>query len=45
MVEGKVDTATIVECFEQFSQHLDKRTYVFLDNALGRLKMPFGGHF
>jgi transposase len=33
MVEGKVDTATIVECFEQFSQHLDKRTYVFLDNA------------
>jgi hypothetical protein len=33
MVEGKVDTATVVECFEQFSQQLTKRTYVFLDNA------------
>ena len=33
MVEGKVDTPTIVECFEQFSQQLTKRTYVLLDNA------------
>jgi transposase len=33
MVEGKVDTATVVECFEQFSKKLTKRTYVFLDNA------------
>ena len=33
MIEGKVDTPTIVECFEQFSQQLTKRTYVFLDNA------------
>jgi len=33
IVEGKIDTAVIVECFEQLSQHLDKRTYVFLDNA------------
>jgi transposase len=33
VVEGKVDTATVVECFEQFSQQVKKRTYVFLDNA------------
>ena len=33
MVEGKIDTAVIIECFEQFSQQLDKRTYVLLDNA------------
>jgi transposase len=33
IVEGKIDTSVIVECFEQFSQQLDKRTYVFLDNA------------
>jgi DDE superfamily endonuclease len=33
MVEGKVDTATVVECLEQWSQQLAKRTYVFLDNA------------
>ena len=30
IVEGKIDTAVIVECFEPFSQQLDKRTYVFL---------------
>jgi transposase len=33
MVEGNVDTFVIVECFEQFSHQLDKRTYVFIDNA------------
>jgi transposase len=33
IVVGKIDTSVIVECFEQFSQQLDKRTYVFLDNA------------
>lgn len=33
IVEGKIDTSVIVECFEQLSQQLDKRTYVFLDNA------------
>jgi hypothetical protein len=33
MVEGKIDTSIMVECFEQFSQQLAKRTYVFLDNA------------
>ena len=33
VIEGKVDTETIVECFEQFSKQVKKRTYVFLDNA------------
>jgi transposase len=44
MVEGKVDTATIVECFEQFSQQLDQRTYVFLDNAPVHRSQEFIGH-
>jgi DDE superfamily endonuclease len=33
MIEGKVDTAVIVECFEQLSQQMSKKTYVLLDNA------------
>lgn len=33
MIEGKVDTSVIVECFEQFSQQISKKTYVLLDNA------------
>ena len=33
LVEGKVDTSVIVECFEQFSQQIDKKTSVLLDNA------------
>jgi transposase len=33
LVEGKVDTSVIVECFEQFSQQIDKTTYVLLDNG------------
>jgi transposase len=33
MVEGKVDTSVIVACFERFSQQIDKKTYVFLDNG------------
>ena len=32
-IEGCVDTAVVIECFEQFSQQLNKRAYVFLDNA------------
>ena len=44
IVEGKVDTAVIVECFEQFSQQLDKRTYVFLDNAPVHKSHEFIGH-
>jgi hypothetical protein len=26
LIEGKVETSAVVECFEQFSQHLPKRT-------------------
>ena len=33
MVEGKVDTSVIVECFEQCSHQIDKKTSVLLDNA------------
>jgi transposase len=33
MIDGKVDTAVIVTCFAQFSQQLEKKTYVFIDNA------------
>ena len=33
MIEGKVDTAVIVECFEQCSQQIRKTTSVLLDNA------------
>jgi transposase len=33
MIEGSVDTAVIIECFEQLSAHIDKRSYVLLDNA------------
>jgi transposase len=33
MIDGKVDTSVIVKCFDQFSQQLDKKTYVFIDNA------------
>lgn len=33
VIEGKVDTPAIVECFDQFSQQIKKRTYVLLDKA------------
>ncbi|HEY5870416.1 MAG TPA: transposase [Candidatus Tectomicrobia bacterium] len=33
MIEGSVDTAVIIECFDQLSGQLDKRSYVLLDNA------------
>lgn len=32
-MEGRVETAVVRECFEQFSKQLKKRSYVFLDNA------------
>jgi transposase len=44
MVEGKIDTSIIVECFEQFSQQLDKRTYVILDNAPVHRSQEFVAH-
>ncbi len=33
IIEGRVDTDVVIECFEQLSQQLKKRSYVFLDNA------------
>jgi DDE superfamily endonuclease len=33
VIEGKVDTPVIVECFDQFSKQINKRTYVLLDNS------------
>jgi transposase len=33
MIEGSIDTSVIIECFDQFSAHIDKRSYVLLDNA------------
>ena len=33
MIEGSVDTAVIIECFDQLSTQIDKRSYVLLDNA------------
>jgi DDE superfamily endonuclease len=33
VIEGKVDASVVVECFDQFSKQVKKRTYVFLDNA------------
>ena len=33
MIEGSVDTSVIIECFDQLSAQIDKRSYVLLDNA------------
>ena len=33
MMEGSRDTSVIIECFDQFSAHIDKRSYILLDNA------------
>jgi len=33
IIEGKVDTSVIVECFDQFRKQIKKRTSVFLDNS------------
>lgn len=33
MIEGTVDSATIIQCFDQLSTQLTKRSYVLLDNA------------
>lgn len=33
MIEGRVDASVVIECFEQFSQQLTKKAYVWLDNA------------
>src|SRR6266487_6832276 len=33
MIEGSIDTSVIIECFDQLSAQIDKRSYVLLDNA------------
>ena len=33
MIEGSVDSSVIIECFDQLSTQIDKRSYVLLDNA------------
>ena len=33
MIDGKVDASVMVKCFDPLSQQLDKKTYVFIDNA------------
>lgn len=33
MIEGSVDTAVMIACFDQLSAQIDKRSYVLLDNA------------
>lgn len=33
IVEGRVDTEVVVECFDAFAKTLTKRTFVLLDNA------------
>ncbi len=33
MIEGSVDTSVIIECCNQLSAQIDKRSYVLLDNA------------
>ncbi|WKZ16273.1 MAG: IS630 family transposase [Candidatus Jettenia caeni] len=33
VIEGKVDTSIIRACFNQFANHIKKKTFVLLDNA------------
>ncbi len=33
MIEGSVDSSVMIECFDQLSTQIDKRSYVLLDNA------------
>ena len=33
MIEGTVDASAIIDSFDQFSENLEKRSYVLIDNA------------
>ena len=44
VIEGHVDTEVVIACFEQFSQQLNKRSYVFLDNASVQKSRAFIRH-
>jgi transposase len=44
VIEGHVNTAVVIACFEQFSQQLHKRAYVFLDNSSVQKSREFIQH-
>jgi transposase len=44
VIEGRIDTAVVIECFEQFSRQLNKRAYVFLDNSSVQKSREFIRH-
>jgi transposase len=33
LINGAVDTAVVVACMDQFSEQIDKKSYVIIDNA------------
>lgn len=33
LIDGAVDTAVVVACMDQFSEQIDKKSYVLIDNA------------
>ena len=43
-MEGHVDTAVVIACFDQFSKQLNKRAYVLLDNASVQKSRAFIRH-
>jgi hypothetical protein len=44
VIEGRIDTNVVIACFEQFSQQLKKRAYVFLDNSSVQKSREFIQH-
>lgn len=44
VIEGRVDTAVVIECFEQLSQQLNKLAYVVLDNTSIQKSQEFIQH-
>ena len=44
VMEGRVDTAVVIACFEQLSQQRNTRSYVFLDNASVQKSQEFIRH-
>jgi hypothetical protein len=44
MVEGSIDTSVMIQCFDQLSQHIERRSSVFLDNAPMHRSAAFIAH-
>jgi DDE superfamily endonuclease len=44
VIEGRVDTAVVRACFDQFSQQIEKRAEVFLENASVQKSQEFMRH-